>query len=62
MPFLNFLPQQRLLSGSLEFDFLRQIVCAKNTWKSSATATKEIPKGQVTIYKDDRVGKKQNGL
>ena len=24
-------------SGSLELDFLSRIVCAKNTWKSSAT-------------------------
>ena len=39
--------QQRLLSGSLEFDFLSRIVCAKKNWKSSATATKEIPKGEL---------------
>ena len=39
--FLHFVPRQlQLLSGSLEF------VCAKNTWKSSATATMEIPKGE----------------
>ena len=41
--------QQRLLSGSLEFDFLSQTVCAKNTWKSSATATKEILKGELSF-------------
>ena len=41
--------QQRLLSGSLEFDFLSRIVCAKNTWKSSATDTKEIPKGELSF-------------
>ena len=43
------LRQQRLLSGSLQFDFLSRIVCAKNTWKSSATATKEIPKGELSF-------------
>ena len=44
--------QQQLLSGSLEFDFLSQIVCAKNTWKSSATATKEIPKGELCFLQE----------
>ena len=45
--FLHFLPRQhRLLSGTLQFDFLSRIVCVKNTLKSSATATKEIPKGE----------------
>ena len=43
------LRQQPLPSGSLEFDFLSRIVCAKNTWKSSATATKEIPKGKLSF-------------
>ena len=48
--FLHFPPrQQRLLSGSLEFDCLSRIVCAKNTWKSSATATREIPKGELSF-------------
>ena len=43
---LHFVPrQQQLLSSSLEFEFLSRIACAKNTWKSSATATEEIPKG-----------------
>ena len=48
--FLHLVPRQRkLLSSSLEFDFLSRIVCAKNTWKSSATATKEIPKGELSF-------------
>ena len=43
--FLHFVPQQqRLLSGSLEFDFLTRIVCAKNTWKSSDTAKRKLQK------------------
>ena len=49
--FLHFVPQQqRLVSGSLEFDFLSWIVCGKNTWKSSATATKEIPKVELSFF------------
>ena len=36
----------------LEFDFLIQNVCAKNTWKSSATATKEIPKGEISFLQE----------
>ena len=43
--FLHFVPQQqRVLSGSLEFDFLSRIVHAKNTWKSSAKAKREFLK------------------
>ena len=41
--------QQQLLSGSLEFDFLSRVVCARDTWKSSATPTKEIPKGELSF-------------
>ena len=33
----------------LEFDFLSRIAFAKNTWKSSATATEEIPKGELSF-------------
>ena len=44
--FFIFVPQLRLLSGSLEFDFLSRIVCAKNT---CATAAKEIPKGELSF-------------
>ena len=48
--FLHLVPrQQQLLSGSLQFDFLSWIICVKNTWKSSATATKEIPKGELSF-------------
>ena len=43
------MPRQQVLSGSLEFDFLSRIVCAKNTRKSSATATKEISKGELSF-------------
>ena len=43
--FLHFVPQkQRVLSGSLEFDFLSWIVHAKTTWKSSAKAKREFLK------------------
>ena len=31
-------------------DFLSRIVCAKNTWKSSATATEEIPKWKLWFF------------
>ena len=44
----------QLLSGSLEFDFLSRVVCAKNTWKSSATAAKEIPKGNLSLQETAR--------
>ena len=47
------MPQhERLLSGSSEFEFLSQIVRANNTWKSSATATKEIPKGEFRFLQE----------
>ena len=39
---------------SLEFDFLSRIVCAKRTWKSSPTATKEIPKGELSFLTRNR--------
>ena len=43
----SFCPQQqRGLSGSLDFNFLSRVVCAKRTWKSSAAAIKEIRKGE----------------
>ena len=41
--------QQQLLSGFLEFGFLSRIVSAKNTWKSSAMASKEIVKGELSV-------------
>ena len=49
--FLRFLllQQQRILSGSFKLDYLSRIVCAKSTWKSSATAIKEIPKGEISF-------------
>ena len=48
--FLHFVLQlQRVLSSSLEFVFFSRIVWAKNIWKSSATATKEIPKGELSF-------------
>ena len=43
------LQQQRNLLDSLELDFVSRIVCAKSTWKSSATAIKEIPKGEFSF-------------
>ena len=47
---LHFVPQQQRLL--LEFDFLSRIVCAKNTWKSSATATKEIAKEELSFLQE----------
>ena len=48
--FLHIVPeQQRILSGSLEFDYLSRVVCVKNTWKSSAAAIKEITKGEFFV-------------
>ena len=47
----------RFLSSFLQFDFLSRIVCnkKKNTWKSSATATKEIPKGELPFLVSNRL-------
>ena len=36
--FLHFVPRHQ-----------QRIVCAKNSWKSSATSTKEIPKGELPL-------------
>ena len=50
-PFLHlagysFCAQQQEFFQVLGFKFLRWVVCVKSTWKSSAAAVKEIPKGE----------------
>ena len=55
--FLHFVQQQqRLLSCSLDFDFLSRIVCDKNTWKSSTTAKREFLKVNFRFLQESAKG------